>query len=731
MKMRWLVVAALVSAAGGQSEFSGSFTVRGALSAASQGDNRYCLKGDAAAFGATSDGPAALPLACMFTGLDGTPSPGTSYTAANSTEFTSLLSSVACGDTIVLNAGTTYVGKFTLPNKACDANHWITIRSSALASLPAEGTRVTPCEIGLSSVHDRPTYTCTTPAVRMPTLTTATTNQAVIDVAAGANHYRLIGLNITKNSAVKVDAKLVSLSGGDHIIVDRSLVHGTDNTTFDPNDEAQGGVNLQGTYLAVMDSWVYDFMCMSGCTDSQAVSGGLGSSAQGPLKVANNFLEAAGETWLFGGGGGSATPADGEFRRNHSFKPLSWFLPTGGSGSHPIVKNLGECKNCERFLFEGNVFENNWGGWQGDQFGTAVLLTPKNQSSFTQSKYVVTNGTAVSCVTASGGTTACAAGTGPWAADMTAPDCPAGGCHIRIPSSGTTYHIASVTDSEHITMVEDAGVQSLGQSHKSCHPGLMPLAVVRDVTFRYNLVKHAANGAGIATAVSDCGDEGQGIHFVSVHANVFDDINGPNWTNASSPCCNGGWVFKIANENDGPTTWPNDITIAHNTALAIGFSNGIHGLMYETDFNSNGPTAATYFKNVIVQDNAAPTPYAARWGNGTAISGGALGGLNQVGCPAHDGLNCTWTLSKNLLAGPGVFGSQITNTPYPSSNQTCGTGGQTCFPTDWTGIFANYNAGNGGDYHLAAGSPYKNAGTDGKDLGADVDKVLQSTAGVN
>jgi hypothetical protein len=34
--------------------------------------------------------------------------------------------------------------------------------------------------------------------------------------------------------------------------------------------------------------------------------------------------------------------------------------------------------------------------------------------------------------------------------------------------------------------------------------------------------------------------------------------------------------------------------------------------------------------------------------------------------------------------------------------------------------FVNYNNGNGGNYQLLPSSPYKNAGSDGKDLGADI-----------
>jgi hypothetical protein len=44
--------------------------------------------------------------------------------------------------------------------------------------------------------------------------------------------------------------------------------------------------------------------------------------------------------------------------------------------------------------------------------------------------------------------------------------------------------------------------------------------------------------------------------------------------------------------------------------------------------------------------------------------------------------------------------------------------------------FVNYNGGNGGDYHLQLSSPYKRKGTDGKDLGADVDAIQSATAGV-
>jgi hypothetical protein len=37
--------------------------------------------------------------------------------------------------------------------------------------------------------------------------------------------------------------------------------------------------------------------------------------------------------------------------------------------------------------------------------------------------------------------------------------------------------------------------------------------------------------------------------------------------------------------------------------------------------------------------------------------------------------------------------------------------------------FTNYNNGNGGNYQLLSTSPYKNAGTDGLDLGANITMI--------
>jgi regulation of enolase protein 1 (concanavalin A-like superfamily) len=48
------------------------------------------------------------------------------------------------------------------------------------------------------------------------------------------------------------------------------------------------------------------------------------------------------------------------------------------SGSRWVAKNLIEFKNGQRALIDGNVFENNWDGFQQ---GHAIVLTPRNQEN--------------------------------------------------------------------------------------------------------------------------------------------------------------------------------------------------------------------------------------------------------------------------------------------------------------------------------------------------------------
>ncbi|HEY6765920.1 MAG TPA: hypothetical protein VI386_14240, partial [Candidatus Sulfotelmatobacter sp.] len=205
------------------------------------------------------------------------------------------------------------------------------------------------------------------------------TNSGPILFEPGANHYRFIGLEVTKQIASTfVQALASAVTGGsfDHVIFDRVWFHG------DATHETTRGVQLDGSsYVAVIDSYFTDFHCVSlgNCTDSQAISGGGGSYVMGPYKIVDNFLEAAGENFILGGSGATSSPMDVEVRRNHFFKPMAW-MPGQPSflGVTFVVKNHFELKNAQRILVEGNILENNW---VGAQSGFSVLLTPKNEGA--------------------------------------------------------------------------------------------------------------------------------------------------------------------------------------------------------------------------------------------------------------------------------------------------------------------------------------------------------------
>jgi hypothetical protein len=333
------------------------------------------------------DGPAELPRVYVQSSMADTPAPGTTIPVKAGGDLQSALDSANCGDTISLQSGAVFSGNFSIPSKSCDDQHWIIIRSSAPDSaLPQEGTRINPCYAGVASLPGRPAFKC--PAVNnvmAKIIFNGGAGSGPIQFLQGANHYRFVGLEITRGSPQAHLWDLVTpmqdTYSADHLVFDRLWVHGT------ATDETKGGIHLSGiTYAAIVDSYFSDLHCISmhgSCTDAQAINGGGGSLASGPYKIDNNFLEASAESILFGGSPGTITPTDIEIRYNHLFKPLIWQpgavgFVGGYTGDPYIVKNHFELKNARRVLFEGNLLEDVWGGFT--QSGFSVVLTPKTQN---------------------------------------------------------------------------------------------------------------------------------------------------------------------------------------------------------------------------------------------------------------------------------------------------------------------------------------------------------------
>src|SRR5260370_15127677 len=101
------------------------------------------------------------------------------------------------GDTIVLEAGATFTGPFTLPAKTgtnTDAD-WITVRTAA--SLPASGVRVTPAN-----------------ANAMPKLVSPGAGDSVLLTAPGAHHFRFIGIEFMPKDASALVYDVIALGNG-------------------------------------------------------------------------------------------------------------------------------------------------------------------------------------------------------------------------------------------------------------------------------------------------------------------------------------------------------------------------------------------------------------------------------------------------------------------------------------------------------------------------------------
>ncbi len=586
-----------------------SFTVSVKDSTSTQTNQPFALAVATSSTG-NFDGPAELPRVYLQTSLADTATPGKTTHVAAGGDLQSALNNANCGDTITLQAGATFSGVFYFPKKACDAGHWIIVRTSAPdSSLPPEGTRMTPCYAGVSSLPGRPALHCTSTQNVLAKLVFGNkTGYGPVVFSSGANHYRLIGLEITRNVKTGIVSNLITPdvnAPADHIVLDRLWVHGT------PQDETTRGVFLSGvTNVAVIDSFFTDFHCIAmtgSCVDAQAVAGGAGDLPMGVFKIVDNFLEASGENIIFGGAEATQTPADIEIRRNHFFKPMTWMLGqpgfVGGADGHPfIVKNHFELKNAQRVLFEGNVLENIWGN-QG-QYGYSVLLTPKNAGN------------------------AC------------------------------------------------------------------PRCLVTDITVRYSTISHAGGVFEFANVPSDAGGLATAGERYSIHDVIADDIDYITYKGRGT----------LAEITSVPQFNLQHLQIDHITVFEphVLFNVGADVIQKMLNF--------TFTNNIV--------------------NAGSSGMTTTGGGTSNCAYNETPLVLLNACFTPYAFShNAIVNPPsnYPPSTWPSGNS----FPASAAEVqFVNYKNGNGGDYHLQPGSPYKNAGTDGRDLGADVDAVLSAISGV-
>ena len=201
--------------------------------------------------------------------------------------------------------------------------------------------------------------------------------------------------------------------------------------------------------------------------------------------------------------------------------------------------------------------------------------------------------------------------------------------------------------------------------------GLTPFAEVSDVTIRYNKFWNVVSMFNLT------GSDGVNPSGKSRRYNIHDNL----WYNLTGP----DMVWGVGNNGGG-----SDITISHNTVVG----------------SDTGGTHITF-----VQQSALAW---ARFAGQNNIISFHDGGLTDDRSPntnngsGTDALNfvfgATWTWDYNAVVRAGGDPRN-----HPAGN---------FWPVSYTAVGFVDEAAN--DYHLAPGSPYKNAGSNGKDLGADI-----------
>ena len=223
--------------------------------------------------------------------------------------------------------------------------------------------------------------------------------------------------------------------------------------------------------------------------------------------------------------------------------------------------------------------------------------------------------------------------------------------------------------------------------------GVCPQCQVTDVTIRYNQISHAGAGILMANPLTPNRRKGKpalaGERY-SIHDVVIDDL--------STQYTGGGAGFAV--DNSWPKNALNSITINHVTVFP---DPGSH-LMITANMYKNQNMYGFVFTNNLIITGEYPI-----WNAFGKHHGKSSCAEKNVPKPTLNACFDTYTFQNNgLISNP----PQYKQSDWPNKNY---------FPATPEDVgFVNFNGGNGGNYELLSTSPYKNKGTDGKDLGADI-----------
>ena len=221
--------------------------------------------------------------------------------------------------------------------------------------------------------------------------------------------------------------------------------------------------------------------------------------------------------------------------------------------------------------------------------------------------------------------------------------------------------------------------------------GAAPWSVVQDVTFVNNIVRHSTNGINMHG--SDNNYPSQPTRRLLVQNNLFDDIGAFG---------DGSTMFQVG----GSSTLPPAVSVIFNHNTGVHHDGAIQSGL-ALSLGDTGKVAQGFiFTNNLV----------------TRAPFGVKGSGTDEGKAALDTFLDGYTFNKNVVIdNPAYPYGSLPASSYPTGN---------FFSASPSAVgFTSYNGGNGGNYRLATTSPYKNAGTDGKDIGCDFDALNAAGSG--
>jgi hypothetical protein len=462
------------------------------------------------------------------------------------------------------------------------------------------------------------------------------------------------------------------------IVLDHLYVHG------DPLLGQKRCIALNAADVTVRDSYVAD--CKGVGMDTQAIGGWNGP---GPYVIENNYLEGAGENVLFGGsdpGIGGLVAENIVLRRNFMSKPLEWRDPIIPAPGAPTATAMaGGSLAAGTYAYRVVAYREVGQGSVGRSTASVEARVSVAAGSAVRIRWSVVPGATEYRVY---GRTAGAQSMAWRVTQLEFVDTGAAGAAEAVPTSiGTRWTVKNVFELKNARNVlvehnifennwkkDQAGYAIVFTPRNS--GGTCTWCTVEDVTFQYNIIRNVAAGFNILG--HDSPEVTAQANNITIRHNLMFDVTGAMGGN--------GWFMLIGGQ-------PRDIIVDHNTVDHDGTA-----FIYAYGGTDDAPKQIL---GAVVTNNAARHGSYGMGGEFFAYGNAILAGF-------YPGI----VFRANYLAGGSA-------SRYPSGNLFSGT---------FESQFVDASTHN---FQLLPGSPLVQAATDGTNIGADVARVLQVTAGVD